>query len=205
MIKVKNMTHDDVKILGKKSIYEGFSKITNYKLKHRLFEGGWSKPFERELSVRYNAVAILPYDPKLDKVVLIEQFRIGALKDKTSPWLLELVAGVIDKQQPEKKLAYSEVKEEAGLDIIDLIPIYSYWSSPGGSSEFVSLYCAIVDASKADGIHGMDDEHENILVHVMDSKDVFAAVKSGRINNASTIIAVQWLQLNHTLLKSQNY
>lgn len=196
------MTHDDVKILEEKAIYEGFSKIIHYKLQHRLFEGGWSKPFERELSVRYNAVAVLPYDPKLDKVVLIEQFRIGALKDKTSPWLLELVAGVIDKQQSEEKIAYLEAKEEAGLDIIDLIPIYSYWSSPGGSSEFVSLYCAIVDASKADGIHGMDDEHEDILVHVMDSKEAFAAVKSGRINNASTIIALQWLQLNSASLKS---
>ncbi|KPJ68123.1 MAG: ADP-ribose pyrophosphatase [Coxiella sp. DG_40] len=199
------MTHDDVKILEEKSIYEGFSKIIHYKLRHRLFKGGWSKSFERELSVRYNAVAVLPYDPKLDKVVLIEQFRIGALKDKTSPWLLELVAGVIDKQQPVEKIAYLETKEEAGLDIIDLIPIYSYWSSPGGSSEFVSLYCAIVDASKANGIHGMDDEHEDILVHVMNSEEAFAAVKSGRINNASTIIALQWLQLNYASLRSQNY
>jgi len=189
------MHHKDVKILSQKNLYQGFSRIEHYKLKHRLFAGGWSKPFERELSVRYNAVAVLPYDPKLDQVVLIEQFRIGALKEKNSPWLLELVAGVIDKDKSKQQIANLETKEEAGLDIIKLIPIHGYWTSPGGSSEYVDLYCGIVDASNAGGIHGLHDEHEDILVRAMSSKDAFAAVKSGRINNASTIIALQWLEL----------
>jgi ADP-ribose pyrophosphatase len=191
------MKHADVKILEKESLYQGFATVERYTLKHRLFAGGWSKPFERELLVRYNAIAALPYDPKLDKVVLIEQFRIGALKDKNSPWLLELVAGVIDKEKPIKEMVHLEVKEETGLEIKKLIPIHEYWSSPGASSEHLSLYCAIVDSTKADGIHGLDEEHEDIMVHVMDTKDAFAAVKSGRINNASTIIALQWLELNH--------
>jgi ADP-ribose pyrophosphatase len=191
------MKHSDVKILSKKTLYQGFACIERYKLKHRLFAGGWSKPFERELTIRYNAVAVLPYDPKLDQVVLIEQFRIGALKDKNSPWLLELVAGVLDKNIPKQQIAHLETKEEAGLDIIKLIPIHGYWTSPGGSSEYVDLYCGIVDASNAGGIHGLSDEHEDILVRTITSQDAFAQVKSGRINNASTIIALQWLELNH--------
>lgn len=190
------MNHTDVKILKKETLYQGFAKVKRCTIKHRLFAGGWSKPFQREILVRYNAVAALPYDPKLNKVVLIEQFRIGAFEDKKSPWLLEIVAGVIDKEKSIKEMVHLEVKEEAGLEIIDLIPIHEYWSSPGASTEHLSLYCAIVDSTKADGIHGLDEEHEDIMVHVMDSKDAFEAVKSGRINNATTIIALQWLELN---------
>lgn len=189
------MNNTDIKILEKKTLYQGYAKVESYKLKHRLFAGGWSKPFERELLVRYDAVAALLYDPKLDKVVLIEQFRVGALRDKNSPWLLELVAGVIDKEKSIEEMVHLEVKEEAGLDIMDLIHIHDFWSSPGASTEYISLYCAIVDSTKADGIHGLDEENEDIMVHVMDTKDAFAAVKSGRINNAITIIALQWLEL----------
>ncbi|MCK4608779.1 MAG: NUDIX domain-containing protein, partial [Gammaproteobacteria bacterium] len=135
-------------------------------------------------------------DPKLDKVVLIEQFRIGAIEDKNSPWLLELVAGLLDKDKTKQQTSILEAKEEAGLEVNELIPIYEYWSSPGASSEFVSLYCALVDASKAHGIHGLEHENEDIYVHVLDRKEAFAAVESGRINNSLAIIGLQWLELN---------
>ncbi len=78
------MNRSDVKILDKKNLHEGFARLEKYKLKHRLFAGGWSQPFERELLIRYNAVAVLPYDPNLDKVVLVEQFRVGTLEDEHS-------------------------------------------------------------------------------------------------------------------------
>lgn len=195
------MKCDGVEILSKKLVYQGFAKVELYQLRHKLFAGGWSDEFERELLIRYNAVAVLPYDPKLDKVVLIEQFRIGALEEKNGPWLLELVAGILDKNKTEEETAKIETEEEAGLKVIDLIPIHSYWSSPGASSEHVTAYCAIVDAGKAGGIHGLDHEHEDILVRAMDSQEAFFAVRSGRINNASTIIALQWLELNLHKLK----
>ncbi len=190
------MNRDDVKIITKEKVYQGYASVEYYTLRHRLFAGGWSPTFGRELLVRYNAVAVLPYDPKTDKVILIEQFRIGALKDDRSPWQLEVVAGVIDKDKTKEEIAHMELKEEAGLETKQMIPVHQYWTSPGCLSENVTLYCAIIDSSKADGIHGVDSENEDIMVHVMDSQDAFEAVKSGRINNAFTIIALQWLELN---------
>ena len=194
------MNRDDVKITTKETVYQGYASVEYYTLRHRLFEGGWSPTFGRELLVRYNAVAVLPYDPITDKVILIEQFRIGALKDDCSPWQLEVVAGVIDKDKTKEEIAHMELKEEAGLETDNLIRVHQYWTSPGCLSENVTLYCAIVDSNQADGIHGVDSENEDIKVHVMESSKAFEIVKSGRINNAFTIIALQWLELNKDTL-----
>jgi ADP-ribose pyrophosphatase len=199
-MKLMNNDNKNFTILEKKILHQGFSDVVQYKVAHKLFSGDWSKPYFREICERYNAVTVLPYDPVLDKVVLIKQFRVGALEDKESPWLLELVAGIIDKEKTPAEIAKIETQEEAGLDIIKLIPVYGYWSSPGGTSEYVNLFCAIVDASNASGIHGLAAENENILVSTMSSAEAFAAIKSGLIRNASTIIALQWLELNKAVI-----
>lgn len=190
------MQNRDFKILEKKALSSGFYKVEKYKLQHRLFNGAMSQPFERELINRYKVAAVLPYDPRLNQVVLIEQFRIGALQDP-NPWLLEVVAGILtEAEESITDLARREVEEEAGLKVTDLIPISNYWVTPGGSQEHVSLFLAKVDASQAGGIHGLPEENEDIFVHVLEVAEAFAAVRSGRINNATTIIALQWLELN---------
>jgi ADP-ribose pyrophosphatase len=197
------MTQKDVEILDAKELFKGFYSIKKYRLRHRLFSGGMSLPFDRELIIRYRVAAALPYDPILNKVVLIEQFRVGALGDENSPWLLEMVAGIMTEEEPLTDLARREAKEEAGVIVKELIPICDYWVSPGGTNERVALFCAIVDASNAGGIHGLPEENEDIKVHVIDAETAFAAVRSGRINNAATIIAVQWLELNQDQIRKQ--
>lgn len=198
-----SLTRTDVDILEGNTLFRGFYAIEKYRLRHRRFAGDWSTPFERELIVRYRVAAALPYDPVLDQVVLIEQFRIGALADESSPWLLEMVAGIMTRPESLESLIEHEMQEEAGLSIQALLPICDYWVSPGGSSEKVALFCAKVDARKAGGVHGLADENEDIKVHVFDSATAFAAVRSGRINNAATIIALQWLELNLAKVREQ--
>lgn len=200
---MKPMTHADVNILETQILYQGFYTLKRYTLKHRLFKGGWSEPFIRELLLRHRVAAALPYDPLLDQVVLIEIFRIGALEDPETPWELELVAGLMTQSQPINKLIQSEMQEEAGLIAQELLPICDYWASPGGTNERIALYCAKVDAKNAGGIHGLAEEHEDILVHIFNSAEAFAAVRSGRIKNAATIIALQWLELNLDKVKSK--
>lgn len=190
------LTAKDVEILAAKVAYKGFYSLEKYRLRHRLFAGDWGPVIERELFVPYRVAAALPYDPQSNKVVLIEQFRIGALQDEHSPWLLEMVAGILTNEESLEALAKRESKEEAGLEVKKLIPICDYWVSPGNSNERVALFCAIVDASDAGGLHGLPEEHEDIRVHVFDAQEAFAMVRSGRINNAATIIALQWLELN---------
>lgn len=196
--------HADVQVLDKQIAYDGYFQIIKYQLKHRLFNGGWSETIIREVFERGQAAGVLLYDPILNKVVLTEQFRVGTLQDKASPWLLEIVAGILDEtDQDFANLARRETREEAGLEPLALMPITEYWASPGACTEKISLFCAKVDASNAGGVHGLAAEHEDIRVVVMDTAEAFAAVSDGRICNALSIIALQWLQLNQVKVNAE--
>lgn len=186
----------DYKIVAKERLYDGFFKIDRYSVQHKLFDGGETEVFHRELFERGEASAVLLYDPLLDAVVITEQYRIGASFTDQSPWLLEVVAGTLEAGEQPEEVARREVKEETGGDITDLIPITSYWSSPGGTSEKIHLFCAVVDSTQFDGIHGLESEHEDILVRVIPFKEAYDFIASGDINNGATIIALQWLKLN---------
>ncbi|MCY1395223.1 ADP-ribose pyrophosphatase [compost metagenome] len=187
---------DDVEITQREHCFRGFYRVDRLHLRHRQFAGGMGPVISRELFVRHDAVCVLPYDPQHDTVVLIEQFRVGALEAGVSPWLLELVAGLIDKDEEPEEVARREAIEEAGLTLGALWPISDYLPSPGGSNERVHLYVGRCDSSNAGGIHGLEEEGEDIRVHVVPFEDALAAVRDGRINNAASIIALQWLALN---------
>ncbi|WP_299073637.1 ADP-ribose diphosphatase [uncultured Paraglaciecola sp.] len=187
---------NDVQVLDKKTLYQGFFKMVKYGFKHKLFAGGWSDRVEREIFERGHAVAVLPFDPVLDEFVMIEQIRIGALPTSSTPWLLEVVAGIIDEGETPEEVCHRETKEEAGLEIQKLHKALSYLASPGGTSERLHIYVALVDASKATGVHGLDHESEDILVHRVSSKRAFDWINQGKIDNAATLIALQWFSMN---------
>src|SRR3990167_4370112 len=146
------LTHKDFEILKREVIYEGIFRFARYHLRFRLYNGGWSPERSYELLERKSAASVLPYDPVLDRVVLIEQFRPGAIHSNTSPWLTEIVAGMLDHQKEQPKdVARRETEEEAGCTVLDLYPICSYFVSPGGSNEHIHVYCGRTDASQAGG------------------------------------------------------
>ena len=188
---------NDVEILETITCYDGFLRIDKVRLKCRLFEGGWSKEFHREVLRREPGVGVLLYDPHLDKVLLVEQFRIGCVDDqRNGPWALELVAGLLESDETPADVAIRETREETGIEIEHPILVCEYYNSPGGSAEKMTVYCACFDAAKAGGIFGVETESENIRTIVLSREEAQAAVGSGRINNAMSIIALQWLQLN---------
>lgn len=189
-------TQEDVEVLSKETVYKGFYQVDVYQLRHRLFKGGWSDILRREICDTGQVAGVLLYDPKLNQVVLIEQFRPSLLDDERGPWSIEIVAGLQEPDESKETLAIREAKEEANADILQLIPIGRYWESPGATSKQVSVYCGIVDASSLKGIHGKKTEHEDIRVHVIDAPKAFQMVNEGIINNGLAIIALQWLELN---------
>lgn len=196
-------TSADVDILEQHTAYQGYFRIEKYQLRHRLFAGGWSPPLSREIFERGHAVGVLLFDPILNKIVLVEQLRMGAYWHTKNPWLLELVAGIIGENENPTEVAIRETLEETGLKVLDLMPIFEYFASPGGSSERVALFCARVDATHASGIHGLPAEDEDIRLWALDVNEVYTALKSGRINNALSIIALQWFQLHETQIRQQ--
>jgi ADP-ribose pyrophosphatase len=155
----------------------------------------------RELILRPRAVGVLLFDPAQQQVVLVRQIRVGMLDEGQNPWLLELVAGMVESGEEPIEVAARESLEEANTKPQDLLQICEYYNSPGISNERITLFCGRVDATQAGGIFGLDAEHEDIEVVVLSLADALAKVASGEINNAMSIIALQWLQLNQPMLE----
>jgi len=193
----------DVEILEEETAYSGFLGLKRFQLRHSLFQGGMSDPLTRERIESYTAASVLLYDPNLDKVILVEQFRIGALNHPAGAWVLEVVGGIVEDEEKPEQVALREAVEEAGCEILDLLSICDFMVSPGYSNERIHLFCGRVDASGAGGIHGVDDEGEDIRVQVLDAGEAIGELYGGRINSTSSIIAMQWLSANRLQLKER--
>jgi len=190
------MTNDDFQLIDKTTAYKGYFRIERYKFRHKLFAGGWSGEITREVFERGHAVAVLPYDPERDSILLIEQFRMGALIGEMPAWQTEVIAGIIDEGETPEQVAHREAQEEAECKLGELIPIAHYLASPGGTSETCRLYCGRIDSRGLGGIHGLAHEHEDIRVTVVPFEEARTKLLRGEIGNATALIALQWLLLN---------
>ncbi|MGB0203817.1 MAG: NUDIX domain-containing protein [Neptuniibacter sp.] len=192
----------DFSLDKQETLYNGFFKMYKLHLSHKTFSGE-KISIQRELFYRDDAVCVLLYDAENDAVVLVEQFRVGAYDSPEGPWLLELIAGIVEPGETPEDVARRESQEEAGTDIGEIVPIIRFVPSSGGTREYIDLLCAQVNSEGVEGIHGLADEGEDIQVHTLAADDAFALVKSGKINNAPAIIALQWLQINREELQQR--
>lgn len=199
------MSEDTLQISDRKTVYQGFFRIDHYRLRHRLYSGGWSVELSREVFERGNAVGVLLYDPNTDSVVLVEQFRLAAHLAGFPAWQLEIVAGITDHDgEDDSQVGRREAQEEAGLTIEgDMVPIYRYLTSPGGTTETVTLFCGRVDSRGAGGVHGLADEHEDIKVVVKSFREIMRMLRAGKIVNGFALLALHWLAANRTKLRRQ--
>jgi len=197
------MAKKQFEIIKETICYNGFFRLTTVELRHTLYKGGWSQPITRELFQRGNCVAVLLYDPDRDEVVIIEQFRVGAIQITDQAWLLEIVAGAIETGETAEEVAYRESVEEAGCEIQELVKINDFFTSPGGTSELLSLFYGKVDTTHVGGIHGLDEEDEDIAVTTMKFDDVYQILLDGKILSAIPIIAIQWLFINRDSLRQK--
>lgn len=197
MSKLNNLfTNANVNIIKKVSLYKGFFELNHYHFTHSLFAGGQSKLVKREVFERGHAAAVLPYDPITDELVLLEQFRFPAMETNSNPWLLEVVAGIVEDGESFEEVCYREAQEEAGVVITRLMKMNSYLASPGACTERIHVYLGEVDASSAGGIHGLDSEAEDIKVHRVPFAQAVAWLEDGKFDNSTAIIAMQWLIMN---------
>lgn len=191
------------RVLQSEAAFSGHFSVRRLTLQHRLFAGGWSEPLVREVFERGDAVAVLPYEPETDCVILIEQFRPGALRDAHSPWMLEVIAGVVEAGETDAEVAHREAAEEAACELAELLPIASYYPSAGACSEHVRLFCGRVTTADAGAVHGAPDEGEDILVHRIPRGEALALLAADRVPNGHTLIALQWLQLQGESLRQR--
>lgn len=189
------------RIIDRAIAYQGFFTLSEYRLQHERFAGGWSDEISRLCFERGDAVAVLLWDPRRDAVVLVEQFRVGALGRPYSPWLYEIVAGITGPGETREEVARREAVEEAGCTIRELRPIGPILTTPGGSTETVGLYYGLVAAPPAGGLHGLDEEHEDIRVIVASPDEVWQWMDQGRIVNGPALTGLQWFRIHEKELR----
>ncbi|MCS2609199.1 NUDIX domain-containing protein [Halomonas dongshanensis] len=204
-LKALELGPQDVDLQKRETLYQGFFRMEALELRHRLFEGGWSTVMRRELHCRHDAVGVLLYDPARDTLVLVEQFRAGAIDDPRSPWKLELVAGLVDKAETLEAVVRREALEEAGCEVGELMRLHSYYPSPGACNERVTLFCGLVDTHGLGGIHGLEEEHEDIRVHVVSFRHAWELLEQGRLDNAMCLIAMHWLAGQRASLRAASH
>jgi len=190
-------------ILNKDVGFQGFFRVDVIKVRHTLFEGGWSKPLDRELFQRGECVAAVLYDAIRDQVVLIEQFRVGAMEYGTSPWILEIVAGAIEPGETPEQVVIREAREESGCEVLDLIPAHVFYTTPGGSSERIHLFCARINSEGAGGIHGLQSEDEDICVHVVSFEQAMKLLEQEQIASGIPLVGLYWLAQHREQLRKQ--
>ncbi|MDR3498733.1 MAG: NUDIX domain-containing protein [Parvibaculum sp.] len=190
----------DVDIRSRETLGQGWGRLERFTLRHRRFDGTWSEVIQRDLYTIAEVGMVLPYDPKLDAVVLIEQFRTCGLFWGEATWLFEAVAGIVDPGETPPEVARREAMEEAGCTIDAPIPIATVYSSPGGYGERTYMFAARTDLSAIGGTHGLAEEHEDIRAVVVPLVEAYLACLDGRVREAKTILMIQWLMLNKSKL-----
>lgn len=196
---VRSATHRDaVEVAARRRPYTGFFAVDEFTLRHPKFGGGLSRPLDRAAWRTADAVVVLPYDPAMDAVLLIEQFRMGPFtRGDPHPWILEPVAGRIDPGETGEEAAHREAMEEAHLAFHKLIPIARYYPSPGTMDEYIENFVGLADLSGRDGtIGGAEDEGEDIRSHIVPFQQLMQLVDSGEIDAGPLLTSIFWLTLN---------
>lgn len=193
----------EVEARGPVPSHAGFFGVDVWTLRHRRFDGGMSQSLVREVFVMGDAVTVLPYDPVRDRVLLIEQMRMGPLgRGDPLPWQLEAIAGRIDPGETPEDAARREAVEEAGLELGRLEKVAEYYPTPGAVTEYLYSYVALCDLPDGvAGVFGAAEEAEDIRGHLLDFDRLVEVMASGEIGNAPLLLTVLWLQRERARLR----
>jgi ADP-ribose pyrophosphatase len=190
------MSKETAELVRHEVAFQGYFKVGRYVFRHSLYNGGVSGLITREVFERGQAGGVLLYDPGRDEVVMIRQFRAGAYVAGHHPWVWEVVAGIIEENETAEQMIRRETVEEANLEVGELLPIASVMLTPGACSEACQIFLGRIDSSKAGGVFGLAEEHEDILVKVLPFAEAYALVERNEVDNAVGVIALQWLALH---------
>ncbi len=198
-------TEDDVEVIKQDIVYSNFFAFEEISLKHPRFAGGMSDVIDRGVLMAADAVTVLPYDPKRDRVLLIEQFRTPMfLRGDPKPWALEAIAGRLDPGETPERTARREAFEEAGVEIGALHVVGEYYSNTGSNSEYVYSFVAECDLpDDIAGVGGLQTEHEDIRSLILPYAALEEAIRTGEINTGPLLTAALWLRVERDRLRAE--
>ena len=190
---------------AKRSVYHGFFSVEEHDLTYQKFNKEQSNVVTRSTIVSSDAVIVLPYDPVNDRILLIEQFRVGPyIKGDENPWVLEPIAGLIDEGETPESAGIREAQEEAHLEIKRLELVSRSYPSPGISTEFFHQYIGIVELPGSSNlIAGLSSENEDIRRHIFEYEQFFEMIESGKVKVGPLILLGLWLSKNRNRLREK--
>ncbi|SFR38618.1 nudix-type nucleoside diphosphatase, YffH/AdpP family [Yoonia tamlensis] len=199
-----NPEPQDIAVTGARAPRGGFFRMQDFDVNHKRFDGARSANLHREVFVAVDAALVLPYDPVRDRVILVEQIRMGPLmRQDPNPWMFEPVAGIVDARETPRQAAHREAKEEAAVTLDHLEPIAEFYASPGASTDYFYTYLGLCDVPQAAPyLGGLASEGEDIRLHPMDFDAALALVDSGEIQVGPLILMLHWLARHRDRLRA---
>ncbi|WP_126977413.1 NUDIX domain-containing protein, partial [Frigidibacter oleivorans] len=194
----------DIEVRAARQPYARFFSVEEHDLAWRRFDGTMTPVVPRATFVSADAVIVLPYDPVRDRVLVIEQFRMGPfVRGDRQPWMLEPVAGRVDGGETPEEAAMRETQEEAGLVPRALVPGPSCYASPGAKTEYLYAFAAICDLPDGSaGLGGVEGETEDIRGHLMPFDRLMTLIDTGEVDLAPLIVLALWLDRRRAELRA---
>lgn len=161
---------------------------------YRRRDGTWETQV-RQTYDRGNGAAILPYDPARSTVLLVRQFRLPAYVNGHPEPLIEVCAGLLDRDDPETCIR-REAEEELGYRLRAVERVFDAFMSPGSVTERLAFFVARYDASDRIGDGGGDrSEGEDIETLEPTLDEALGMIARGAIVDAKTIMLLQHAKL----------
>jgi nudix-type nucleoside diphosphatase (YffH/AdpP family) len=183
-----------VEIERKQRVFDDFFKVEEAFVRYEKFDGQMSDHVRRLNFERGDAAAVLIFNRDTQKIILVQQFRYPTY-EKGDGWMIEIVAGILGKDEKPEEAVRREVLEETGYQVSELTHIFTFYLSPGGSSERIFLYYAeVMNSDKIASGGGVESEHEDIRILEYSLPEIWQAWHAGEIKDAKTIIALMWLR-----------
>jgi nudix-type nucleoside diphosphatase (YffH/AdpP family) len=198
------LSRDDVTLHAERTPYFNFFAMDEADLSFKRFDGSDSPVVTRAVFKSADAAIVLPYDPVRDRVLLVEQFRVGPyVRGASDCWSMEPIAGLIDAFETPQDAARREAIEEAGISFNALHTVAEAYPSPGSSSEFFYLFVGIADLpDDITGLGGEASEAEDIASHLLSFDDFMKTADRGDLKNAPTLLLALWLARHRAALRS---
>lgn len=185
--------------LGKETLHEGYLQLYKYDLSiPSLSSAEKSRQLTGcEMVHCSDSVLVLIYAPLLDSFVLAKEFRLGVFCNVNcdEPFILECVSGTIDKNHSPEETARRETYEETGLKVAHVELLATVYKSPGLMTEKTYIYYTEFPGRPEEGIHGLQEEHEELLTQILPRKEVYALMDAMQIIDAATLIALMWFRM----------
>ena len=195
---------DDVDMFNFEPPAGQFFRFDAFEVDHVQFDGTRSGGLNREVFSGTDAAMILPYDPKTDRILLVEQLRLGpAMRGDPNPWSLEPIAGMVDARETPLEAALREAVEEAGLTISTTEFITAFYPTPGNTTDYFTCFLGLCDLPNTKAYQGgLDSENEDLRLHTLSFDAAMDLIQTAEITAGPLITMLFWLEHQRDRLRA---